>query len=63
MTPNKGLTDSTKVGCVFLMVDVSILHHVGLGPNDHREYTPHFNIPFMDGRFLNVTNLVVELET
>ena len=31
-----------KVGCVFLMVVVSLLHHVEFGPNDHREYAPHF---------------------
>ena len=33
-----------KTGCVFLMVVVSLLHHVEFGPNDHREKAPHFII-------------------
>ena len=32
----------TKVGCIFLMVVVSILPHTEFGPNDHREDVPHF---------------------
>ena len=32
----------TKVGCIFLMVVVSILPDTVFGPNDHREDVPHF---------------------
>ena len=31
-----------NVGCVFLMVLVSILPQAEFGPNDHREGAPHF---------------------
>ena len=31
-----------KVGCVFLMVVVSMLPHARIGPNDHRENAPYF---------------------
>ena len=31
-----------KVGCVFLMVVVSMLPHPEIGRNDHRESAPHF---------------------
>ena len=36
------MNDSSKVGCVFPMVVVSILPHAEFGPNDHREDAPHF---------------------
>ena len=32
-----------KVGCVFLMVRVSILPHAEFGQNDHREDAPYLN--------------------
>ena len=32
----------SKVGCVFLMVVVSMLPHAEIGRNDHREGAPHF---------------------
>ena len=31
-----------KVGCILVMVVVSILPHVEFGPNDNRETAPHF---------------------
>ena len=49
-TPIQGYQDhieilvSTKVGCVFPMVVVSILPHAEFGPNDHREDAPHFSM-------------------
>ena len=33
-----------KVGCVFLVVVVSMLLHAEIGRNDHRECAPHFNV-------------------
>ena len=33
----------TKAGCVFLMVVVSLLPHLEIGRNDHRECAPHFS--------------------
>ena len=30
------------MGCVFLMVLVSLLPHAAFGPNDYRERAPHF---------------------
>ena len=32
----------SKVGCVFLMVVVSMLPHAEIGRNDHPEGAPHF---------------------
>ena len=34
---------SHKMGCVFLMVDVSLLPHAEFGRNDYREDAPHFS--------------------
>ena len=40
-----GVTSEIKVGCIFLMVIVSILPHPGLRRNDHREDATHFTGP------------------
>ena len=39
---NGNIVSTTKVGCVYAMVIVSILPHAEFGPNDHREDAFHF---------------------
>ena len=48
---------SCKVGCVFLMVVVFILHKAKFRPNDHREDAPHFKDPLVD--FIYVFSKIV----
>ena len=35
-------SETSKLGCVILMVVVSILPHAEFGANEHREDAPHF---------------------
>ena len=39
--------DVNTVGCVFPMIDVSILLQAEIGTNDHREGAPHFMMTVM----------------
>ena len=40
------LNSQNKVGCVFLMVGVSMLSHAEIGRNDRQEGAPYFINPF-----------------
>ena len=42
-----------KVGCVVVMVVVSILPHAEFGPNDHRQDAPHFKKQWLGHQYEN----------
>ena len=42
-----------EVGCVVVVVIVSILTHAEIGPNDHRQDAPHFRKQWLGHQYEN----------
>ena len=42
-----------EVGCVVVVVIVSILPHAEIGPNDHRQDAPHFRKQWFGHQYEN----------
>ena len=47
-----------KVGCVVVMVVVSILPHAEFGPNDHRQDAPHFKKQWLGHQYKNQFQII-----
>ena len=45
------LVTKSKVGYVFPIIVVSILHQAEFGRSDHRKYTPHFNFKIVKTKY------------
>ena len=63
LVPTEHILKSTKVGCVFPMVAVSMLPRVEVRRNDHREDAPHFKSTLgTDSSFLHLVMFRVNIK-